>query len=103
LKNENGTFYPVYDQGDPGGIVGGIGGYDLTSPADKVFAFDYEHSGRLDYLVLYRPGIGIVWILKNDNGNFSAVYKAFGIAGYDFASPDDHAFAFDLDHSGKLD
>jgi hypothetical protein len=25
----------------------GIGGYDLADPADRVFAFDYEHSGRL--------------------------------------------------------
>ena len=100
LKNENGTFFPVYKQGAPGI---GIGGYDLKSPADRAFAFDYEHSGKLDYLVFYRPGNGNVCILKNDNGNFSAVYAQSGIAGFDFLSPDDHAFAFDLDHSGKLD
>jgi hypothetical protein len=100
LKNENGTFSPVYSQGSPGQ---GIGGYDLKSPADKAFAFDYEHSGKLDYMVLYRPGGGAFYILKNDNGNFTSVYSQSGIAGYDFASPNDRAFAFDLDHSGKLD
>jgi hypothetical protein len=37
LKNENGVFSPVFHEGDPGN---GIGGYNLTSPADRVFAFD---------------------------------------------------------------
>jgi hypothetical protein len=103
LKKGNGTFSPVYHQGEPGY---GIGGYDLKSPADMAFAFDYEHSGKLDYIALYRPGTGTFWILKNDNGEFSAVYQqgdpGNGIGGYDFKSPKDHAFAFDYDHSGKL-
>jgi hypothetical protein len=34
----------------------GIGGYDLKSPADRAFAFDYDSSGKLDHLALYRPG-----------------------------------------------
>jgi len=46
-------FAAVYQQGDPGN---GIGGYDLKSPADRVFAFDYVGSGKLDHLALYRPG-----------------------------------------------
>jgi Zn-dependent metalloprotease len=54
-------FSPVYAQGDPGS---GIGGYDLRSPADRVFAFDYDGSGKLDHLALYRPGTGTIWILK---------------------------------------
>ena len=54
-------FTPVYHQGDPGS---GIGGYDLRSPADRVFAFDYDGSGKLDHLALYRPGTGTIWILK---------------------------------------
>jgi spore germination protein YaaH len=52
---------PVYAQGDPGS---GIGGYDLASPADRAFAFDYDGSGKLDHLVVYRPGTGTIWILK---------------------------------------
>ena len=104
IKNSNGNFSPVYRQGDPGT---GIAGYDLKSPADRVFAFDYEHSGKLDHLVLYRPGTGTIWILKNDGGKFTPVYRqgdpGTGIGGYDLKSPADRAFAFDYEHTGKLD
>jgi hypothetical protein len=104
LKNTAGTFPQVYTSGDP---ASGIGGYDLSSPADQVFAFDYDGSGKLDHLVLYRPGTGTIWILKNTAGTFSAVYTpgdpASGIGGYDLSSPADQVFAFDYDGSGKLD
>jgi len=104
LRNRNGTFSPVYHEGDPGH---GIGGYDLKSPADRAFAFDYEQSGRLDYIALYRPGTGTFWILKNTGGVFSAVYHqgdpGNGIGGYDLKSPADRAFAFDYGHTGMLD
>jgi hypothetical protein len=97
-------FSPVYSQGDPGN---GIGGYDLASPADRAFAFDYDHSGKLDHMALYRPATGTMWILKNTNGSFSPVYSqgdpGNGIGGYDLMSAADRAFAFDYDHSGKLD
>ena len=104
LKNNAGKFEPVYKQGDPGN---GIGGYDLASGADRAFAFDYEHSGKMDYIVLYRPGEGALFILKNNAGNFQPVYAqgdpGNGIGGYDLQSTGDHAFAFDYDHSGKMD
>jgi hypothetical protein len=104
LKNEAGVFSPVYHQGDPGN---GIGGYDLKSPADRAFAFDYDHSGKQDHIALYRPATGTFWIVKNAGGIFSPVYHqgdpGNGIGGYDLKSPADHAFAFDYDHSGKLD
>ncbi|CCM02623.1 uncharacterized protein FIBRA_04726 [Fibroporia radiculosa] len=101
LKNDKGTFSPVYAQGAPGN---GIGGYDLASTADRVFAFDYDHSGKLDHLVLYRPNTGIVWILKNNAGTFNPVFQSSsGIGGFNLLDPNDHAFAFDYDRSGKLD
>ena len=104
LKNSGGAFAPVYQQGDPGT---GIGGYDLRSSADRAFAFDYDSSGKLDHLVLYRPGTGTIWILKNSGGAFTPVYQqgdpGTGIGGYDLARPTDQAFAFDYDGSGKLD
>jgi hypothetical protein len=104
LKNANGTFSPVYAQGDPGH---GIGGYDLASSADRAFAFDYDHSGKCDHIALYRPGTGTFWILKNSGGTFSPVYAqgdpGKGIGGYDLASSADRAFAFDYDRSGKRD
>jgi hypothetical protein len=61
LKNNGGVFSPVYNQGDPGR---GIGGYDLKSTADMAFGFDYESSGKTNYLSLYRPKTGTIWILK---------------------------------------
>jgi len=104
LKNTAGAFSAVYAQGDPGS---GIGGYDLKSAADRSFAFDYDHSGKQDHICLYRPGTGTMWILKNAAGVFSAVYAqgdpGNGIGGYDLKSSMDRAFAFDYDHSGKLD
>jgi hypothetical protein len=97
-------FSPVYAQGDPGA---GISNFDLKSPADRAFAFDYNHSGKLDHICLYRPGTGTFWILKNSGGSFQAVYAqgdpGAGIGSFDLKSPADRAFAFDYDHSGKLD
>ncbi len=104
LKHTTTGFTPVYNQGDPGN---GIGGYDLASPSDRAFAFDYDSSGKLDHLALYRPGTGTIWILKHTTTGFTPVYNqgdpGNGIGGYDLASPSDRAFAFDYDSSGKLD
>ena len=101
LKNNAGNFTPLYQQSDPGS---GIGGYDLKSPADRMFALDYDRGGRVDHLVLYRPGTGTIWILKNSAGTFTPVYQgSSGIGGFDLQSPADQAFAFDYDASGKLD
>lgn len=81
---------------------GGIGGYDLGSTADRIFAFDYDGSGKLNYLVCYRPGSGPFWIIKNySGGTFGAFYAGSGIAGYDLGSPSDRVFAFDYDGSGE--
>jgi len=98
------AFGPVYQQSAPGK---GIGGYDLQSTADQAFAFDYDGSGKLDHLALYRPGTGSIWILKNSGGTFSPVYQQSapgnGIGGYDLQSTADEPYAFDYDGSGKLD
>ena len=52
----------------------GVGGYNLDQPIDKIIPYDYDHSGKLDYLVAYRPGSDIVWILRNTNGVFTQVF-----------------------------
>jgi hypothetical protein len=54
----------------------GIDGYDLASTADRAIAFDYDSSGKLDHLVLYRSGTSTIWILKNGSGTFSPVYTS---------------------------
>ncbi len=104
LKNISGVFSAVYAQGDPGS---GIGGFDLKSPADRIFALDYDSSGKQDHLCFYRPGTGTMWIIKQSQGVFTPVYKqgdpGAGIGGYDLRSPADRAFAFDWSSSGKLD
>jgi hypothetical protein len=55
LEHPSFGFKPVYQEGDPGN---GIGHFDLRSSADQAFAFDYDHSRKTDYLVLFRPGTG---------------------------------------------
>ena len=97
-------FSPVYRQGEPGN---GIGGYDLSSTSDLIFEYDYDGTGKLDHLVLYRPGKGICWILENDSGAFKPKYPPtgssnLGIGGFDLQSPTDRGFAFDYESSGKL-
>jgi hypothetical protein len=103
VKCKNGV-HPVYQDDGRGA---GIGGYDLKSIRDRIISFDYDHSGKLDHLVLYRPGTGKISVLKNDNGTFSAVYRqgdpGVGIGGYDLKSAADTAIPFDYEHSGKLD
>jgi hypothetical protein len=90
----------------------GIGGYDLGSPADRAFAFDYAHTGRMDHLVLYRSGAGKVAILCRDSGGFSPVYDedspgwgvpGCGIGGFSLASASDDVFPFDYTSVGKAD
>lgn len=101
-----GPFFPVYQQGDPGS---GIGGYDLRSPRDLSFPFDYSSTGTQNHLVLYRPGSGAIFIVRlfPDGAAPTAVYKqgdpGSGIGGYDLKSPADRGLAFDYDSSGKLD
>ena len=87
----------------------GIGDYDLGNPADRVFAFDYEGVGKMDHLVVYRPGTGACCIgRKKGDGKFEALpgwqgHPGGGIAGYDLKSPADRGFAFDYDGSGRFD
>jgi len=103
LANHGGTFIPVYQEGAPGD---GIGGYDLADPADRVLAFDYNHNGRLDHLVLYRPGHGTIWILGHKDKTWTRRYQSApgaGIGGYDLADPADRVLAFDYDGNGRLD
>jgi hypothetical protein len=85
--------------------AGGLGAYDLSSTADQAVPFDYDHSGRLDYVLTYRPGTKYVAIAKhNADNSFTTVYSSTGgIGGYDLAVSTDHVVAFDYDHSGKQD
>jgi hypothetical protein len=83
----------------------GIGGYDLLGATDRIVAFDYDHSGKLDHLVLYRPGSRTVFVLRHDAGNtFTPVFSSTtGIGGYDLAETRDQLVTYDYDYSGRLD
>ena len=101
LQNTNGKFAPVYRQSSSDYD---IGGYDLRSRVDLAFAYDYEGSGKLDYLAFYRPGAGIIRILKHTSGTFTPVYQdCNGIGGYDLKSPADRVFCFNFEPSVSLD
>jgi hypothetical protein len=104
MDQDRRQFVPVFAEGAPGN---GIGGYDLAEPADRAFAFDYNSTGKLDHLTLYRPGFGTIYILRNSGGSFGPVFAegspGHGIGGYDLADPADRAFAFDYNSTGKLD
>jgi Trypsin len=93
------TFTPVFRSST------GISVYDLASTADRIVPFDYDHTGKLDHLLLYRPGSRAVVILGHGDGNtFTPVLRSLtGIGGYDLASAADRVVPFDYDHTGRAD
>jgi hypothetical protein len=60
LKNDNGNVTAVYGQNN----TEGIGGVTLEGTQDLGLVFDYGQKGEEDYLVLYRPGTGAIFIIK---------------------------------------
>jgi hypothetical protein len=112
LRNNNASRYGYFDQ-VYFTITQGIGGWDLKDGKDRIFAFDYERKGTLDYLVIYRPGTGAMCILKNESRGedikFTSVYwqgddgHAKGIGGWDLRDARDTMFAFDHQKTGRLD
>jgi hypothetical protein len=99
VKNSGGAFTSIY-AGE------GLGQYNLKSAADRVIAFDYDHSGKQDHLALYRLDAGIVAILRNDgDGIFTPVYEnpARNPGAVIRDAQASQVFAFDYDHGGKLD
>jgi len=63
IKQDNGQFKSVYHT-----LSSGSGGYDSTSGSDRAFAFEYSRTGKLDHILLYRPGNGLACILRNNHG-----------------------------------
>jgi hypothetical protein len=97
--NPDNTFTTVFTS------TNGIGGFDLAVDRDRIVPFDYDHSGKLDYLFIYRPGDGIAFIVKhNADNSFSTVFSSFsGIGTYDLKVSRDTVIPYDYDHSGKQD
>jgi uncharacterized protein YjbI with pentapeptide repeats len=87
---------------------GGIAGYDLGSPSDRVFAYDCTSAGMLDHLVCYRPGRGAIVIAQHrPDGTYTSVYfqgdGGNGIGGFTLGNPADRVVAFDYTGNGHLD
>ncbi|MGD8671065.1 MAG: FG-GAP-like repeat-containing protein, partial [Desulfobacterales bacterium] len=83
----------------------GIGRFTFDSIRDRALAFDYNGDGKSD-LFLYRPNSGIASIVKwNEQIQaFEEVYYSQnGIAGFNFGSDRDRAFAFDYNGDGYSD
>jgi hypothetical protein len=82
----------------------GVGSFDLGNVRDQAVPFDYEHSGKLDHLLIYRPGNQIAFVVKhNPDNTFSTVWSSFtGLAGFDLANPADEITPYDYD-TGRLD
>jgi len=57
FTNSGGTFAPVCAQNAPPERTCV---YELKRPDSQALAFDYDHSGKLDHLVFYRPGAGTI-------------------------------------------
>lgn len=76
----------------------GIGGYNLTNAYDKIITYDYG-AGVRNYLILYRPGGGITWVMHNNstpsNPNPSTwtwtpvLQSNSGIGSFDMKDPHD--------------
>jgi hypothetical protein len=83
----------------------GIGGFDLRSAADRVVPFDYNGTGKLDHLVVYRPGSGTAFIVRKGAGNtFTRVYaSSTGLGTFDLRSAADQVVAFDYAGTGRRD
>ncbi|SDU69131.1 Trypsin [Jiangella alkaliphila] len=98
---------------DGDGHLDGIGGYNLADPNDQIVAVDYEGTGRLDHLLIYRPGAQKkYWVVKRRaDGSFERVFQNAdaGIGPVPtggtvmLGQARDRVFAFDCHRSGKQD
>ncbi|WP_158602957.1 S1 family peptidase [Jiangella rhizosphaerae] len=99
--------------GDGDGRLDGIGGYNLADVNDQIVAVDYEGSGKLDHLLIYRPGSQKkYWVVKRRaDGSFQQVFTNGdrGIGPVPTAGTvllgdaRDRVFAFDCHRTGKQD
>lgn len=82
----------------------GVGIFDLKDDRDQAFAIDYNSSGKMDHLVLYRPGTGLIVIAKKIDNSLKTVYESKnGIGDFTLIDNRDRAFALDYTHNGHLD
>ncbi|MER7828392.1 Ig domain-containing protein [Streptomyces sp. NPDC096097] len=89
---------------------GGIGGYDLSRPNDRLLPFDYTGLGKNNHLLAYRPGPNVsvgdqtVWILQRQEAAdpYKVIKQYRGLGGYDFSSSSDLVIGYDYNGTGGL-
>lgn len=86
-------------------LTGGTPGiFDFKSNIDQMIAFDWDGFGKRDHLVVYRPGQGLVIVVKPVNGAFTTVFKSSeGLPDFDLRFTQDRLIAYDYDGSRRLD
>jgi hypothetical protein len=78
--------------------------FDFKSAFDRVIAFDFDGTGKLDHLLLYRPGHGLIVIVKVVNNGFRAVFTSRdGLPSWDLLDVNDHLMAYDHNGNRQLD
>ena len=97
---KDGTFHNIYFN------LNGLSGYNFLDVNDQLTVLDYNGDGK-DDLMCYRPGSGIVFIVRsNGDGTFTTVYAptaGVGIGGYNFKDSNDRVIALDYNGDGKDD
>ncbi|MCM2422823.1 hypothetical protein [Streptomyces sp. RKAG293] len=90
--------------------TGGIGGWDLMEPEDRLVPFDYSGTGCNNHILTYRPGdipghsSRQAWVLRRegDTTTYRPSIQGKGLGGYDFASLSDLVTGLDYNGTGGL-
>lgn len=82
--------------------TGVLPGYTMSA-ADRVIAFDYDHTGKADDLFVYRPGSAQQQLHVFTRGTGNTFTKAYATYWWMFQWANTHAIAYDYDHDGRSD
>lgn len=82
--------------------TGVLPGYTMGA-ADRIIAFDYDHTGRADDLFVYRPGSTQQQLHVFTRGSGNTFTKAYATFWWMFQWANAHAIAYDYDHDGRSD
>ncbi|WP_328314917.1 hypothetical protein OG432_34680 [Streptomyces sp. NBC_00442] len=90
--------------------TGGIGGWDLMEPEDRLVPFDFSGLGCNDHILSYRPGdipghtSRQAWVLRRDGETttYKPSIQGKGLGGYDFSSLSDLVTGLDYNGTGGL-
>ncbi|KAJ4373578.1 hypothetical protein N0V86_007720 [Didymella sp. IMI 355093] len=101
----NNEFSAVYQQGCPGS---GIADCTLQAPSERLFAYDFKRTRKMDHLVVTNVDVSREFaVLQNNGGTFSTILRiSGGVAGFNMGSPLDRIVPVDMrgpsGNSGQL-